>query len=56
MCLADLVIYEVMSEKTAQRLWLKLETPYMSKNVTNKLGLGNQLKLIGKTDRPTDFG
>ena len=37
LCLADDVITEVSDEETAAGLWLKLESLYMKKSLTNKL-------------------
>ena len=37
MCLADEVMYHVMDEKSLVAIWLKLESWYMSKSLTNKL-------------------
>ena len=36
-CLADDVITEVSDEETDAGLWLKLESLYMTKSLTNKL-------------------
>ena len=41
--LADEVIYEVADEETAATLWLKLESLYMTKSLTNKLLLKQRL-------------
>ena len=37
--LTDDVIYNVMDEETATRLWSRLETLYMTKSLSNKLYL-----------------
>ncbi|KAL6188372.1 hypothetical protein ACLB2K_039765 [Fragaria x ananassa] len=37
LCLADDIITEVAEEETAAGLWLKLESLYMTKSLTNKL-------------------
>ena len=37
MCLADEVMYHVMNEESPTTIWLKLESRYMSKSLTNKL-------------------
>ena len=37
LCLADEVLREVADEDTAVGLWLKLESLYMTKALTNKL-------------------
>ena len=37
LCLADDVIIEVSNKETAIGLWLKLESLYMTKSLTNKL-------------------
>jgi len=42
LCLADEVMCNVMDEKTATRLWSRLET-YMTKSFSNKLYLKKQL-------------
>ena len=39
LCLADKVLREVANEDTAAGLWLKLESLYMTKSLTNKLYL-----------------
>ena len=36
LCLADEVMYNVMDEETATRLWSRLETLYMTKSLSNK--------------------
>ncbi|KAJ9538194.1 hypothetical protein OSB04_030927 [Centaurea solstitialis] len=41
--LADEVIYEVADEESAASLWLKLESLYMTKSLTNKLLLKQRL-------------
>ncbi|CAM8929401.1 unnamed protein product [Rhodiola kirilowii] len=43
LCLADDVITEVADEDTAAGLWLKLESLYMKKSLTNKLLLKQRL-------------
>jgi transposase InsO family protein len=43
LCLADDVITEVADEETAAGLWLKLESLYMTKSLTNKLLLKQRL-------------
>ena len=43
MCLADEVMYHVMDEKSPTEIWLKLESWYMSKSLTNKLLLKKKL-------------
>ena len=43
LCLADEVIYNVMDEETITGLWLRLETLYMTKSLSNKLYLKKQL-------------
>ena len=43
LCLADDVITEVSDEETAAGLWLKLESLYMTKSLTNKLLLKQRL-------------
>ena len=37
MCLADEVMYHVMDEESPTIIWLRLESWYMSKSLTNKL-------------------
>ena len=39
LCLADDVMYHVMDEESPVAIWLKLESRYMSKSLTNKLYL-----------------
>ena len=39
LCLADEVMYHVMDDESPARIWLKLESRYMSKSLTNKLYL-----------------
>jgi hypothetical protein len=43
LCLRDDVIYYVMDEKYLATVWLKLKSRYMSKSLTNKLYLKQQL-------------
>jgi hypothetical protein len=43
LCLADDVITEVVDQDTAAALWLKLESLYMTKSLTNKLMLKRRL-------------
>ena len=43
LCLANEVRYNVMDETAAVRLWLKLESLYMTKSLSNKLYLKKQL-------------
>ncbi|KAL6199904.1 hypothetical protein ACLB2K_029686 [Fragaria x ananassa] len=43
LCLADDIITEVAEEETAAGLWLKLESLYMTKSLTNKLLLKRRL-------------
>ena len=43
LCLADDVITEVAGEETAAGLWVKLESLYMTKSLTNKLLLKQRL-------------
>ena len=45
MCLGDEVMYHLMDEESSAAIWLKLESWYMSKSLTNKLLL--QKKLYG---------
>ena len=39
LCFADDVMYHVMDEESPATIWLKLESRYMSKSLTNKLYL-----------------
>jgi hypothetical protein len=39
LCLGDDVMYHVMDEESPAVVWLKLESQYMSKSMTNKLYL-----------------
>ena len=43
LCLADYVLFNIMSEKTAAGLWTKLEKMYMAKSLTNRILLKRQL-------------
>ena len=43
LCLPDEVLWEVADEDTATSLWLKLESLYMTKFLTNKLYLKQRL-------------
>ena len=43
LCLADDIITEVAEEETAQGMWVKLESLYMTKSLTNKLLLKQRL-------------
>ena len=43
MCLADEVMYHVMDEESPATIWLKMESRYMSKSLTNKLLLKKKL-------------
>jgi hypothetical protein len=43
LCLADEIITEVSDQETAAKLWLKLESLYMTKSLTNKLLLKQRL-------------
>ena len=37
LCLADDVLFNIVSETTAAGLWKKLESLYMTKSLTNKI-------------------
>ena len=43
LCLADDVMYHVMDKESPAAIWLKLESRYMSKSLTNKLYLKQKL-------------
>ena len=43
LCLANGVMYHVMDEESLTTIWLKLESRYMSKSLTNKLYLKQNL-------------
>ena len=43
LCLADDVMYHVIDEESPAEVWLKLESRYMSKSLTNKLYLKQKL-------------
>ena len=43
LCLADDVMYHVMDEESPTTIWLKLESRYMFKSLTNKLYLKQKL-------------
>ena len=42
-CLANEVMYHVMDEESPVAIWLKLESQYMLKSLTNKLLLKKKL-------------
>jgi len=42
-CLLDKVLYNVMNEETIAGLWCRLESLYMTKNLSNKLFMEKQL-------------
>jgi hypothetical protein len=53
LCLGDDVMYYVMDEESPAVVWLKLESQYMSKSLTNKLYLKKWLyglKIVEGTD------
>ena len=52
-CLVDEVIYHVMDEESPIAIWLKLESRYMSKSLTNKLLLKKKLYGLKMTERST---
>ena len=39
LCLVDEVMYHVMDDESSEKIWLKLESRYMSMSLTNKLYL-----------------
>ena len=39
MCLADEVLFNIIGEKTALDLWMKLESLYQTKSITNQFFL-----------------
>ena len=39
LCLADELMYDVLNDVSTAAMWLKLESQYMSKSLTNKLNL-----------------
>ena len=43
LCLADDVLFNIVSETTAAGLWEKLESLYMTKSLTNRILLKRQL-------------
>ena len=43
LCLADDMMYHVMDDESSTRIWLKLESRYMSKSLSNKLYLKQKL-------------
>jgi hypothetical protein len=53
LCLADAVMYNVIDEDTTACLWLKLESMYMAKSLSNKLYLK---KIIWATHARRDSG
>ena len=42
-CLVDELMYDVMDDLSTAAVWLKLESKYMSKSLTNKLNLKRKL-------------
>ncbi|XP_057969383.1 uncharacterized protein LOC131158530 [Malania oleifera] len=53
LCLADDMMYHVMDEESLVTVWLKLESRYMSKSLTNKLYLKHklcELKMLDGSD------
>ena len=50
LCLANDVMYHVMDEESPTTIWLKLESRYMSKSLTNKLYLKQKLYGLKMTD------
>ncbi|CAA0833091.1 Thioredoxin H2 [Striga hermonthica] len=55
LCLADEVMYHVMHLKSADEIWKKLESQFMSKTLTTKLYLKQRLYGL-KMQEGTDFG
>jgi hypothetical protein len=43
LCLADDVMFNIVSEKTTSGLWMKMESLYMMKSLKNKIFLKRQL-------------
>ena len=43
LCLANKLMYDVMDDVSTVAIWLKLESQYMSKPLTNKLNLKRKL-------------
>jgi len=43
LCLSEEVLYNVMNEETITGLWRRLESLYMTKSLSNKLFMKNQL-------------
>ena len=43
LCLVDEVMYDIMDDMSTATIWLKLESRYMSKSLTNKLYLKRKL-------------
>ena len=43
LCLADELMYDVMDDVSTAAIWMKLESWYMSKSLTNKLNLKRKL-------------
>jgi hypothetical protein len=50
LCLTDTVLKEVLGETTAAGLWLKLESLYMTKSLTNRLILKERLYTLRMTE------
>ena len=43
LCLANELMYDVMDDVSTAVIWLRLESRYMSKSLTNKLNLKRKL-------------
>ena len=43
LCLSDEILYNVMNKETTVRLWCRLESLYMTKNLSNKLSMKKHL-------------
>ena len=52
MCLVDDVMYHVMDEESPTVIWLKLESQYISKSMTNKLLLKKKLYGLKMAEGP----
>jgi len=50
LCLADNVLFNIVSEKTTVDLWMKLESMYMTKSLTNRIFLKRQLYCLRMKD------
>ena len=50
MCLVDDALFNIVEEDSTTRLWVKLESLYMTKSLTNKIFLKRKLYTLRMTD------